>query len=294
VKVARRLLGLSFAALMWSCSEDAVTPAPTAPVEVDRVAAHLARVCPCTGEGEDIPQVDLFGDDFMSEAELVTPGSRFVIDLGSEVPQDELPLTLLYRALDDGLAAGQKLSLNRATRRPDIGRVFLVFGIERVFDVGMLYVVDEAGQRICCKSTIPSMWRLRAVGSQVDALGTILARVCPCVGATGAIPDAGLIGPEAVLVDGNGNRLDPLDFGTPIPKDELPVAALYRAIDDGSAAGEKLSFLQGTRRRDLGLLLLSFQIQSEMHRARLYVVDATSGNICCKGDLSTYGIEDGR
>ena len=76
----RWLLGPSLAALMWSCSEDATAPAPAAPIPMDRVAAHLARICSCTGEGDDIPQVELFGDDFMSEADRVPLGSRFVIN----------------------------------------------------------------------------------------------------------------------------------------------------------------------------------------------------------------------
>jgi hypothetical protein len=218
-------------------------------------------------------------------------GSRFVIDLGAEIPKAELPLTQMYRALDDGLASGRQLTLSRATRRPDIGRAFLVFGIEGALDEGMLYVVDEGSHRICCKSSIASMFRLRAVDSQEDVLGTSLARVCPCVGAAGAIADAGLIGPSVVLVDHNGNRMEPLDFGTSIPRDEMPLAALYHAIDDGSAAGQKLTLLEATRRRDLGRQLLLFRIEGELHRARIYVVDAASGSICCKGDLSTYVVD---
>ena len=284
----RWLLGPLLAALMWSCSEDATAPAPAAPIPMDRVAAHLARICSCTGEGDDIPQVELFGDDFMSEADRVPLGSRFVIDLGPEIPKAELPLTPLHRALDDGFASGRQLSLSRATRRADLGRAFLRFAIEGVPDAGMLYVVDEASHRICCKSSIASMFRLRAVDSQDDVLGTSLARMCPCVGAAGAIADTGLIGPSVVLVDHNGNRMEPLDFGTPIPQDEMPLAALYRAVDDGSAGGQKLSLLEATRRRDLGRQLLLFRIEGELHRARIYVVDAASGNICCKGELSTY------
>jgi len=123
---------------------------------------------------------------------------------------------------------------------------------------------------------------------KLESLGTSLARMCPCVGAAGAIADTGLIGPSVVLVDHNGNRMEPLDFGTPIPQDEMPLAALYRAVDDGSAGGQKLSLLEATRRRDLGRQLLLFRIEGELHRARIYVVDAASGNICCKGELSTY------
>src|SRR6185436_2124425 len=109
---------------------------------------------------------------------------------------------------------------------------------------------------------------------------------------------AGFIGSAGESIDQNGNSTDPmLDFGTPIAKDEQPVAALYRAIDDGLAEGLKLRLIQATRRRDLGLQFLLFHIEQEgdLHLpARLYVVDAASGNICCKGDLSTYLTGNGR
>jgi hypothetical protein len=130
--------------------------------------------------------------------------------------------------------------------------------------------------------------RERAPAPKFDYLAADLARLCPCDGAATSITDVGLIGPEILQVGQDHQLIGPLDFGAPIPQDELPLAPLFRAIDDGSAAGQQLTLIQATRRRDLGLELLRFQIEGSMHSARLYVVDEASRAICCKGYLSTY------
>ena len=130
--------------------------------------------------------------------------------------------------------------------------------------------------------------RERATEPEMDLLASILARVCPCEGEAEDIKEVGLIGSVA-LVDEQLQPIQLLDFGAPIPQDEMPLAALHRAIDDGFAVGQKLSLVSATRRSDLGLELLWFGIEGDLHTAKLYVVDEASRVICCKGDLSTYG-----
>jgi hypothetical protein len=116
----------------------------------DKLGVRLARDCPC-GDAASSPISDI--GLFVHIRDLVGANPPR-LDLGNDIPAAELPLTLLYRAIDDGLASGQRLTLLRATRRPDLGRSFLHFDVERDHHFDKLYVLDDVHDRICCKADI--------------------------------------------------------------------------------------------------------------------------------------------
>jgi hypothetical protein len=243
---------------------------------VDPLAARLAGDCPCTGESEVIPTVEFLAGGLLSAEVLTALGVRTGADMGSAIPQDELPLALLFRMMDDGLTSGLKYIPAGATRRPDLGRAFFKFGIEGIVDVGVVYVVDEASNRICCKS-------------EVDRVAAHLTRVCPCIGEGVAVPLVNLFGNDFMYESERAALAGhfPIHLGPTIPQDDLPLALLDRAMADGAASGQRLKLINATRRTDLGRAFLTFGIEGHPDPGMLYVLDEASGRICCKSETST-------